>query len=94
MGASWLGLLCEPAYKQARISIQISKNPMQRTEPNDAKTARYLKDQRMVFPAIMVALQVIAAAFFVFDSIEDQIAEAPQGFSLDAAMECLGSGLI
>jgi DNA-binding CsgD family transcriptional regulator len=89
MGVSWLGLLCEPAYKQALISIQISRKPMQRTEPNDAGAARYLKGQRMVFPMIMVALQVIAAAFFVFDSIEDQITKAPQGFNLDAAMECV-----
>ncbi len=71
------------------MPIQISRNPMQRTEKSDAGKARQLTDRRMVFPMIMVALQVIAAAFFVFDSIEDQIVEARQGFSLDATMECL-----
>lgn len=47
-----------------------------------------MTDQRVVFPMMMVVLQIIAAVFFVIDSVEDQIVEARQGFSMDAAMEC------
>ncbi|MBU6374238.1 MAG: hypothetical protein KJS97_16050 [Alphaproteobacteria bacterium] len=36
-----------------------------------------------------MVLQIVAAAFFVVDGFEDQIAAARSGFSLDLAMECL-----
>lgn len=43
--------------------------------------------QRIALPVAMFVLQVVAAVFFIVDGIEDQIREARQGFSLDAAME-------
>ena len=60
---------------------------MQRTKPSEASIARRLTDRRVVFPLIIMATQLIAAIFFVIDSIEDQVTEARQGFSMDAAME-------
>ncbi len=61
---------------------------MQRTKPSDTKNGRGITDRRVVFPVIIIVLQVIAAIFFVVDSVEDQVTEAQQGFSFDAAMEC------
>lgn len=60
---------------------------MQRTKPSEVSNARRLIDRRVIFPLIVMAVQFIAAIFFVIDSIEDQIIEARQGFSMDAAME-------
>jgi DNA-binding NarL/FixJ family response regulator len=46
-------------------------------------------DRRVALPVTIMALQAVAAVFFVVDSIEDQIAEAKPGFSFDAAVECI-----
>ena len=42
-----------------------------------------------MFPAVIMALQVVAATFFVVDAVEDQFEQARQGLSLDLAMECV-----
>jgi DNA-binding CsgD family transcriptional regulator len=60
---------------------------MQRPEMKNAIHARSLADGQIAFPVAVMLLQLIAAVFFVLDGVEDQIAEARQGFSLDAAIE-------
>jgi hypothetical protein len=60
---------------------------MQQPDMSNTKHARKLTDRRIAFPVAVMVLQLVAAIFFVIDGIEDQIAEARQGFSLDAAME-------
>lgn len=56
---------------------------------DDAGAGRTLLDRRVTFPAAIMVLQVVAAAFFVVDGVEDQLQQARQGFSLDLAMECV-----
>lgn len=60
---------------------------MQRIEASEASDAQRLTDRRVVIPVLIMVLQVIAAIFFAFDSVEDQLAEARHGFSIDAVME-------
>lgn len=46
-------------------------------------------DRGAMITAAIMALQIVAAAFFVVDGVEDQFEQARQGFSLDLAMECV-----
>jgi len=38
---------------------------------------------------ILMGLQVLSAAYFVIDGLEDWVSRATQGFGLDLAMECV-----
>jgi DNA-binding CsgD family transcriptional regulator len=60
---------------------------MEKTDLADAQSAEAPQPMRVALPVVVMALQIIAAAFFVFDGIEDQILEAGTGFSLDVVME-------
>ena len=51
-----------------------------------AKKVRKLTDRR-AFPVAITVLQIVAAAFFAVDAIEDYLVEEKNGFSLDTAME-------
>jgi DNA-binding CsgD family transcriptional regulator len=62
---------------------------MPQHSPKGSANAKLQSDRRLAFPLAIMALQVVAAAFFVADGIEDQVAQASQGFSLDLAMECV-----
>lgn len=62
---------------------------MEMSGSGDARAVGTLLDRRVTFPMVIMVLQVIAAAFFVFDGVEDQFEQASQGFSLDLAMECV-----
>lgn len=46
-----------------------------------------LSDRRLAGPIAIVALQAIAAVYFLIDGIDDLITEARQGFSIAMAME-------
>lgn len=60
---------------------------MQQPEANNTKNMLNLANRQIAFPVAVMFLQIVGAVFFVLDSIEDQISEARQGFSPDAAME-------
>jgi DNA-binding CsgD family transcriptional regulator len=77
------------AYKQALKSARISESPMAMVRSGDAGGPGKLLDRRAAFPAVVMVLQLVAAAFFVVDGVEDQFAQARRGFSLDMAMECV-----
>lgn len=62
---------------------------MQQPDTSNAKHMLNLANRQIAFPVAVMFLQMVAAVFFVVDGIEDHISEARQGFSLDAAMECL-----
>jgi DNA-binding CsgD family transcriptional regulator len=62
---------------------------MQQPETSNAKHMQNLTNRQITSLIAVMLLQMVAAVFFVVDSIEDQIAEARQGFSLDAVMECV-----
>jgi len=62
---------------------------MQQPETSNAKHMQNLTNRQITSLIAVMLLQMVAAFFFVVDSIEDQIAEARQGFSLDAVMECV-----
>ena len=47
---------------------------------------RKLTDRR-AFPVAITVLQIVAAAFFAVDAIEDYLVEAKHGFSLATAIE-------
>lgn len=49
----------------------------------------WLTDRRVVIPVAIVALQLIAAAYFVIDGIDDLVQQAGQGFSVEVVMECV-----
>jgi DNA-binding CsgD family transcriptional regulator len=42
---------------------------------------------QLALPVALMALQIVAAAYFVIDGIEDQFLDGPGGFNLDLAME-------
>lgn len=46
-------------------------------------------DQAIAGPLATVALQALAAAYFVIDGVEDVLQQANKGFSLEIAMECV-----
>lgn len=46
-------------------------------------------EQAVAGPLAIVALQAVAAAYFVIDGVEDVLQQASKGFSLEIAMECL-----
>jgi DNA-binding CsgD family transcriptional regulator len=51
-------------------------------------TIKLLSYRRIVGPAAILALQSIAAMYFLVDGVDDLIAQASQGFSIEIAMEC------
>lgn len=57
--------------------------------PDDADGVATLLKWPLALPAGLMALQIIAAAYFVVDGLEDWLAEGAQGFSPDLAMECV-----
>lgn len=62
---------------------------MKRPDTDEARSAGRLLGWSLAFPAALIALQVVAASYFVVDGIEDQLLDAPSGFSPDLAMECV-----
>ncbi|HRE36390.1 MAG TPA: hypothetical protein PK217_15105, partial [Sphingopyxis terrae] len=44
---------------------------------------------RLIGPIAVVALQAVAASYFVVDGIDDLIEQAGRGFSVEVMMECL-----
>lgn len=62
---------------------------MQRSDTRETSILAKVADRRVVFPATIMALQAIAAVFFVVDSIEDQNAGTKPGFNFDAAVESI-----
>lgn len=62
---------------------------MHRSGTSETNILAKVVDRRVVFPATIMALQAVAAVFFVVDSIEDQTAGTRRGFNFDAAVECI-----
>ena len=60
---------------------------MNKTESGGAQGVAKLLELQLALPVALMALQVVAAAYFVIDGIEDQFLEGPGGFNLDLAME-------
>lgn len=58
-------------------------------QTQDRPSAPLLSDRRLAGPVAIVALQAIAAVYFLIDGIDDLITEARQGFSIGMAMECI-----
>lgn len=57
--------------------------------PNsDASKGKRL-EQAVAGPLAIVALQAVAAAYFVIDGVEDLLQQASKGFSFEIAMECV-----
>jgi len=50
-------------------------------------------DRRVAVPLAIVALQFIAALYFVVDGVSDLIEQADKGFDHELAMECLICGI-
>lgn len=48
-----------------------------------------LLDRRIAAPVAVMLLQSIAALYFVVDGVDDLLAQARDGFTLDIIMECL-----
>jgi DNA-binding CsgD family transcriptional regulator len=48
-----------------------------------------LPDRRVIAPLAIVALQFVAAIYFVVDGVDDVLMQADQGISLEIVMECL-----
>ena len=54
-----------------------------------ARARRAARDWPLATPMTLMALQMVAAVYFVIDGFQDQILDARRGFSLDLAMECV-----
>jgi len=54
-----------------------------------ARLARRFPEWVLVLPVGLMAIQVVAAGFFVVDGFEDWLASGADGFNLDLAMESL-----
>ena len=42
---------------------------------------------QLALPVALMALQIVAAAYFVIDGVEDQLLDGSGGFNVDLAME-------
>ncbi len=82
-----LGLSCVRAYKQALKSPLISGSYMPHPDPNPSATL--LTDRRIALPVAILALQAVAAIYFVVDGIDDLIVQAGQGIDIEIVMECV-----
>ena len=50
-----------------------------------------LGDRRVAAPFLIVALQSIAAFYFMYDGVNDMLDQWGHGFSLELAMECVAA---
>lgn len=75
----------EQDYKQPLKSPAISRSPMKSLSTQTAN----LFNHRIAVPIGVMLLQSIAAVYFVVDGVDDLIAQAHDGFTLDIVMECL-----
>ena len=75
-----------PGYKRALKLGPISGNIMSSTQP---RTLEFLSDRRLIAPIVILAIQAIAAVYFLIDGVGDLIAQAKNGFSIGMAMECI-----
>lgn len=57
--------------------------------PEPKPLARAFTDRRIALPVAIVALQAVAAIYFVFDGIDDLIVQASRGIDTEIVMECL-----
>lgn len=62
---------------------------MPQPERRPAVIPKLMTDRRLVGPVAVVALQSVAAIYFLIDGVDDLIVEARQGFSIGMAMECV-----
>jgi DNA-binding CsgD family transcriptional regulator len=62
---------------------------MPQPERRPAVIPKLMTDRRLVGPVAIVALQSVAAIYFLIDGVDDLIGEARQGFSIGMAMECI-----
>ena len=62
---------------------------MSKSDTGEAGGVARLLKWPLALPVGVMALQILAAAFFVFDGFEDWYAEGAQAFSFDTAMECV-----
>lgn len=60
---------------------------MNSTEFGGAQTLAKPREWQLALPVALMALQIVAAAYFVIDGVEDQFLDGPGGFNLDLAME-------
>lgn len=82
-----LGPPADRAYKQALKSHDISGSHMPQPEPNPP--AQLLTDRRVALPVATLALQAVAAIYFVVDGIDDLFTEVRQGITAEIVMECI-----
>lgn len=62
---------------------------MPRTRKCSAAFPDKLAVRRVAAPLAIVALQSVAAIYFVVDGVDDLLGQISQGFSLEIVMECL-----
>lgn len=82
-----LGCHADRAYKQALKILDISGSYMPRPGPNSP--TRRLADRRVAVPVAILALQAIAAIYFVVDGVDDLVMRASQSVDMEIIMECL-----
>lgn len=82
-GGRWNG------HKQALMRALLSRCPMKNSYSTKARRAGRLPEWPMALPVGVMALQILAAAFFVVDGVEDWLGAWAQGVNLDLAMECV-----
>lgn len=82
-----LGPTADRAYKQALKCHHISGSHMPQPEP--PPPAPLLTDRRVALPVAILALQAVAATYFVVDGIDDLFTEVRQGITAEIVMECI-----
>jgi DNA-binding CsgD family transcriptional regulator len=60
---------------------------MPHPDPNPSATS--LTDRRIALPVAILALQAVAAIYFVVDGIDDLIVQARKGIDVEIVMECV-----
>lgn len=75
------------AYKQALKSLSLSDCPMKMPDSAGARSPVWPLQWPLTLPVALMALQIVAAAYFVVDGFEDQFLGGARGFSLDLVME-------
>ncbi len=57
--------------------------------PANSKALRLTSDRSLLAPVLILALQAVAAVYFLIDGIDDMIVQARDGLGIGMAMECI-----
>lgn len=87
--ASLLGEAWHPAYKQTLKQDDVSRCHMPMSKDDIVDLSRGQEKSQAVLIATIVAVQAVAAVYFLADGVDDILEQAKAGISFEVFMDCL-----